>query len=268
MYQRLFGILVTWPFLCGLAVLLANDWWLKAAYPSFVTGKLSDFTGVAIVALLLLTAYPKRRYLIYAGIACSFFWWKSAASTPLIDFINGLGFFRIGRTVDYGDLWALSVLPVCQYIVERKTRFHITWFFSRELLVVPVAAATLVAVMGTSVIQTRQEYMVRPIQSVEELKREEVAEVIKTVALKHGLNCRECARPAETATYAGDGIHLMYSFASNRVVEFKVEAFPDGLFFGASGNEKANALRASLKNTLAEKFKGLEYVEQLQVKGY
>lgn len=42
---------LSWPFLVCLGVLLANDWWLKAAYPNAITGKLSDLSGVAVVGM-------------------------------------------------------------------------------------------------------------------------------------------------------------------------------------------------------------------------
>jgi hypothetical protein len=43
--------------LAAIAVLVLNDHVLKAAYPGFVTGKLSDVAGLAFFPLLLVAAY-------------------------------------------------------------------------------------------------------------------------------------------------------------------------------------------------------------------
>ena len=54
MRARLVTVLVTWPFVTSLALLVLNDWYLKRAHPSSVTGILSDFAGISVVGLLLL----------------------------------------------------------------------------------------------------------------------------------------------------------------------------------------------------------------------
>ncbi|MCY7387503.1 MAG: hypothetical protein LH481_05460 [Burkholderiales bacterium] len=61
MRKRIASVLTTWPFVISLAVLILNDWWLKSAFPGTLTGKLSDFAGIAVVALLLLAAWPPHR---------------------------------------------------------------------------------------------------------------------------------------------------------------------------------------------------------------
>jgi len=117
--------------------------------------------------------------------------------------------------------------------------------------------------MGTSFIPTQHEYVIRPAESVIELRNVEVAQAIQQVAALHGLKCIDCADSQSTATFSGNGMTLMYSFSGNQAVRFKIEAYPSGLFFGDSGSDKADALRHSLKKTFAERFQGLEYVEQL-----
>jgi len=60
--------IATWPYALAVVTLLVNDWCLKSAYPGLVTGKLSDFAGLAVVAVPLLSrggagaaALPRRR---------------------------------------------------------------------------------------------------------------------------------------------------------------------------------------------------------------
>jgi len=266
MRRRVLSIIITWPFLLSLVVLLVNDWYLKAAYPGFVTGKLSDFSGIAVVAFLLLAAFPRRTLTIFCGTSLAFLWWKSPASATFIQAVNNFGLFRIGRTVDYTDMIALIVFPACHAMIAHQGKLTIYWSRTRRLLVIPAVAMTLVALLGTSVIPTRQDYIVRKTSTTDELRREEVADAIKSVAAKHGVDCRECARPSEAATLSGNGITLTYSFLSKSAVSFKISAYPNGLFFGASGQQKADALRTALKAELAARFRDLEYVEPLTPK--
>lgn len=264
MRNRIVSVLTTWPFIFSLAVLLLNDRWLKSAFPGVVTGKLSDLAGIAVVALLLLVAWPNRRYWVCTGISVIFLWWKSPSSDPFISLVNGIVPYQIGRTVDYTDLTALAILPICWLVARNCLAFTIAWPALRKSLVPPLVAVTVFSILGTSVIPTRQDYSVRSAEPSNSLHHEVIAEALNEIATKHGLTCEDCTNRANGATYKGNGIRMTYSFSSDRVVSFSVEAFPDGLFFGSSGREKADALRASLKRTLAERFRSLEYVEQLK----
>ena len=65
-------------------------------------------------------------------------------------------------------------------------------------------------------------------------------------------------------TFQGNDIYLKYTFVGAKAISFKVEAFASGLFFGASGRDRADRLRADLKTRLASSHSDLEYVEQLR----
>ena len=264
MRNRLASILTTWPFVGALIILMVNDWWLKYEYPSVITGKLSDFAGIAVVALLSIAAYPNRVRAIYFAISVMFLWWKSPASAILIQFVNEWAPIHIGRTVDYTDLVALCALPACQYVVAWHMKYRLPWIRVRKFLMAPVIAATLFGIMGTSMITTRQEYAIRSTDSSTGLRREAIAETIGTVAAAHGLLCLDCAVGSERSRFSGNGITMTYSFQAKNAVAFDIEAYSNGIFFGATGQEKADALRASLKRALAERFKELEYIEQLR----
>jgi hypothetical protein len=264
MLKRLNSTLTSWPFILCLATLLLNDWWLKAAYPGWVSGKLSDFAGVAIVALLFLAAYPHRKHTIYFAISITFLWWKSSASDTFIQFFNDLGLFRIRRTVDFTDLIALLVLPICELTVVKIECFVIPWPNVQRLLVYPVAAIALVALMASSTGLRRQDYSVHSIATLEVQQREKIADVIKIVAAKQGLVCGECDKPLETAYFSGDGLYLKYTFQNNHTIMFQTQALGSGIFFTTSASEKLNALLNSLKFELGHRFRGLEYVEPLR----
>jgi hypothetical protein len=269
MLSRLNAIITTWPFLLSLTLLLLNDGWLKAAHPGFVTGKLSDFAGITVVALLLLAIYPRRYLRIAGGLAMGFLWWKSPASDGFIEAFNQLGWFRIGRTVDYGDLTALAVLPLCRALNVRRDRYAIPWPLLRRALLFPIMAATLFGILGTSSIPTVHEYVVRPIAATETLQRKAVADVIYAVATAYGLTCRDCQIATEAGNYSDadrdsrSGVTLRYKFLNTHAVSFHITAYPSGIVFGTAGSQKAHELREAIKRALAERFKGLEYIEPL-----
>lgn len=165
MRSRISAVITSWPFLLSLGLLLLNDLVLKVVYPGLVTGKLSDFAGIAVMSLLLLAAYPSRVMLVCGGMAIVFLWWKSPASADFIHLVRVLGYDDFGRTVDYSDLIALTFLPISSALVKSIDSFAIRWRQYRRILVVPIAAVTMLALTGTSMVQTRQEYLMRDMSS-------------------------------------------------------------------------------------------------------
>ncbi|WP_026601297.1 hypothetical protein [Methylomonas sp. 11b] len=262
-------MLTTWPFLICLVSLIANDWWLKAAYPGVFTGKLSDFAGVAVVSLMTFSALPHRKWLLCLLISVTFLWWKSPLSDSMIHLANSLSILRIGRVVDYSDLWALLVVPVCLHVSEKQSRFRIASKYFRKMLTVPVSVVTLFGVMGTSALPIREEYTVRPVSSSTNISREQLVSVIAEVAAKHELTCYICKGTprADSARYFGESLSMTYTLTPENAVLFVIEYSPGGplpTLFRESSYEKAAALRTSLKSSLAEHFDGLEFVELLR----
>lgn len=102
-------------FISSIILLLLNDFFLKYTFHNWFTGKISDFAGLFAFAVFLLSFFPahKKAVLFFCGLF--FIWWKSSLSQPAINIVNDLSPFTIGRTVDYSDLIALSVLPATYY---------------------------------------------------------------------------------------------------------------------------------------------------------
>ncbi|HKP68963.1 MAG TPA: hypothetical protein VJV05_06745 [Pyrinomonadaceae bacterium] len=109
--SRPFQILLSPCFLTAIALLLLNDFYLKAAYGNFVTGKLSDFAGLFTFSLFLSALFPTRALRVHIAVGIAFVFWKTPFADSLIDTWNSLGFLLIERTVDYSDYLALTVLP-------------------------------------------------------------------------------------------------------------------------------------------------------------
>ncbi len=123
--------------LLAIAVLLLNDHWLKAAFPSWVTGKLSDFAGlyffpffllaVIFLALLVTTMWPQGRSALTIRAACVEVVGLAAflttallfgalkafdtTSQPVVSFLEAVVEGPVTVVVDPTDLVALGVLP-------------------------------------------------------------------------------------------------------------------------------------------------------------
>lgn len=93
-------------YLAALGVLVLNDHVLKDAFPGFLTGKLSDFAGVYVLAVFLAFVSPRGFACIAAGVL--FVWWKSPLSDPFIAALP----WEASRVVDWTDLMALAMLPL------------------------------------------------------------------------------------------------------------------------------------------------------------
>ncbi len=111
-------------FILGLIVLLFNDFYLKYAFPSVLTGKLSDFAGLFIFPFFVSVFIPRPK-VIYIFTGMFFIFWKMELSQSFINYISqltNLGFFR---TVDPTDLIALTFLPISyKYLQSRKITTH------------------------------------------------------------------------------------------------------------------------------------------------
>ncbi len=99
-------------FLISLCVLFCNDFYLKAAYPGFLTGKLSDIAGLVAFSLFLFAILPINRIKTLFAVALFFIWWKSSLSNSFIFLLNHTFSLPVYRVVDYTDLIALLPLPL------------------------------------------------------------------------------------------------------------------------------------------------------------
>lgn len=134
-------------YLLGLTILLLNDFIWKNQYHNWLTGKLSDFSGLFVFALFWIGFFPQYRTKILWSIGLFFIYWKSAYSQPFIDSWNTLMPFYIGRTVDYTDLAALMILPATSLFAGKQSFF--LHFCLKLNPVIPILIAAF-AFMATS----------------------------------------------------------------------------------------------------------------------
>lgn len=135
-------------FLLALFLLLFNDFYLKAAYPSFLSGKLSDLSGLVVFAFFFTSLTGNRsKTLIFISTALLFCWWKSSLSSEFIDWWNhSFRFYPIERVVDYSDLFCLPVLIPLYFYQPGQTHFHI----SHQRIAIPVLLLSIFAITATS----------------------------------------------------------------------------------------------------------------------
>ncbi len=148
-----FGILISNPFLLGLTILLANDFYFKPYFHNWVTGKLSDFSGLFIFPLFLSSFFPKFKKTIFIMTGVGFVFWKSPASQPFIDLWNAWNLFPIQRVIDYTDLLALGVLPIALVFSNQRPALSLPFSFRPVL----VSALCIFAFMATTRALTPEE---------------------------------------------------------------------------------------------------------------
>jgi hypothetical protein len=103
-------------FTLPVVLLLLNDHYFKYAYPSFLTGKLSDVVGLAVWFVFFICLFPKYPKNIIISTIVLFVFWKSPYSQPIIAFFLNNFNIKLNRTIDFTDLWALLIIiPFYKY---------------------------------------------------------------------------------------------------------------------------------------------------------
>jgi hypothetical protein len=123
------AIVVSPFFLLALFVLLVNDFYLKSAFPNFVTGKISDFAGLFIFSLYFSVLFPKARKIIHVATALLFLWWKSTYSSDFIAIWNEFAPFSITRTIDFSDNIAIIMIPLSYFYWENFENKQLTQIY-------------------------------------------------------------------------------------------------------------------------------------------
>jgi hypothetical protein len=126
------------PRFTGMVFLLAlNDQVLKSRYPGFVTGKLSDFAGVAVVAIALGSVVSARAACALAGVTFAALKTSHAVAVAIAPLLGGT------TRTDPSDLLALAILlPVYRWLSDVHPPTQTT--SSVRVLLVPLALLSMV----------------------------------------------------------------------------------------------------------------------------
>ncbi|MCL9807382.1 hypothetical protein NAT51_17780 [Flavobacterium amniphilum] len=132
-------------FLLGLVLLIANDFYLKYAFPGIVSGKLSDFAGLFIFPYFFSVFFEKRTKIVYVATALYFTFWKLEISQPYIDWLSSLTHLPVYRTVDVTDLIALLILPVSYQYFRKELVLPVKGNLAIQMTVILISAFSFVA---------------------------------------------------------------------------------------------------------------------------
>jgi hypothetical protein len=213
-------------FVASVVLLLVNDWILKLAFQNWLTGKLSDFSGLAAVTLFGCALAPRYRWLVAWFVSTAFLYWKSPYSQSFIDLLNQASPVLIRRTVDYSDLIALpAVWLVSAFALRMRALVNRAW------LQQAFAVVSVVAFTATSTIYTHESREVANLsaRSDPRISQDDLQKLIDAIAGRHGLECSICESLFEGRLYGTHGSreflfvarfepesnHLLYEIASS-----------------------------------------------------
>lgn len=147
-------IILSPGLIVGLALLAVNDFFWKDFYHNWFTGKLSDFAGLWSVSLLSVAIVKARPRTIFLFWACSFIFWKSSSSQPFIDYVNGLGFPKIGRVTDSTDLIAISIIPFALSYAKKRIKLPGLEFSSilRKIAILSMVCVSFIFTTATQMV--------------------------------------------------------------------------------------------------------------------
>ncbi|MDN3672121.1 hypothetical protein QWY99_03435 [Flavobacterium branchiarum] len=100
-------------FLVSLIILFFNDLIFKDVFHNYLTGKLSDFSGLFAFSFFWGTLFIERSRAIHLGVTLFFIFWKSSFSEVFIDF------FGLYRVVDFSDNVALVSILLSYKLLQK-----------------------------------------------------------------------------------------------------------------------------------------------------
>jgi len=134
MHHRRQSLLLHPLFIGNLLVLLLNDFFGKEEYHNWLTGKLSDFSGVFVLMIILAVLFPGKKTMMAFGVAVCFTWWKSSLADSFLYWCNHTIHLPVTRVTDYSDLFALAMLPLACSLRPVFYPDHLLYRYSKYFL--------------------------------------------------------------------------------------------------------------------------------------
>lgn len=151
------GILTSPAFVLAVALLVLNDWVLKPAFGGWLTGKLSDLSGLFAFSLFWVALLPRHRNAVYLTTAFAFVLWKSPLMDAPLAAWNALGVWPLARAMDYTDWLALVALVPSYRLSLRYWEGSPGALSFRRLRSVAAAAGAIAAFAATSIAPPRHQ---------------------------------------------------------------------------------------------------------------
>ncbi len=209
------GRFSTAPVLVSLCLLLLNDFYLKATYGNWITGKLSDFAGIFLVAMLGYILWPQRKDVVSLAVIAFFIYWKSALSEPFLMLLNTWGPPGFGRVVDYTDLMALSMVFIAWYVASTGERVPPRNTTLRRVMAVPVVALCLFSMVATSRMSTGIQLGVEQVGGADFPSRKMIAEALAEVGEDYWLERDGNYDAEQSGTWKGRKTAFSYVILSD-----------------------------------------------------
>jgi hypothetical protein len=256
-------VFVSWPFFVSLAILLINDYYLKATYSNWLTGKLSDFAGIFLVSLVLFALMPSRIRVCGCIVTTLFALWKSPVVEPFVDFVRASGITNFGRVVDYTDLIALIMVPLAAFVSK-------TWKPAKPIrprlqsaFALPAITLFVFAVTGTSIATFTETYTIQKSAQDAVDDPQDVLKVLNLVAEEHGLRRVEGDETSHSGQFTNKYFTVTYSIDSDARMEVRTIDNYARVFFRGPADKKMRRFKKSLRDELGLKFNDLEFVEPI-----
>jgi hypothetical protein len=151
--SRTTAVLTSPIFVGTVGVLLVNDWVLKAAAGNWLTGKVSDFAGLAAFSMFWAAVFPRHRRAVFIVTGAAFVFWKSPLSEGALQAWNALGVWPLTRVQDYSDLLALSILVPTHWLLREMDNRGSTrpGTLVRRISAIATGVTAMIAFSATSV---------------------------------------------------------------------------------------------------------------------
>jgi hypothetical protein len=181
---------------------LINDWILKPTFQNWLTGKLSDVTGLAAATVFGCAVLWKKRWLVAGLITIGFAYWKSPYSQSVIDVLSAVSPFHIGRTVDFSDLLALPVVwLICTFApVMRGLPVH-RWL-QQALAILSLVALTATSFVNTHMVRESAD-LALPREANLQATEQDLQVFVDSLAARHNLSCSPCEPLSSGRLYGG-----------------------------------------------------------------
>jgi len=259
------SIYTTWPLIVALLLLLTNDFYFKEMYSNWFTGKLSDFSGIFLISILLFSYFPKRIKLTLASITMLFIFWKSPYSQSIIEIFNVFDFIHFARVVDYSDVIAFSVMPLSLYISRHISEYQINSSLIPTFKI-PIVILVVFAITATTAYTPIEKYEIRKNSSDQKIDINKAIKAVAEIAKSFQMNCIKCQAKDENVIYENKKASLSYSFLPyQRGLKFRIQGKDPGLYFGTDPKIEMHAIKISLQNKFGAQFKNMEFVVQLPI---
>jgi len=149
------AVLTSPAFVVAVALLLLNDWVLKDAMSNWLTGKLSDFAGLAAFSMFWAAVLPRQRRALFVTTGAAFVLWKLPVIDAVLQQWNTLGVWPLARVKDYSDLVALAALVPAYRLLRRMDETGLPGpdHFARRARALAAGVVAIIAFTATSIIR-------------------------------------------------------------------------------------------------------------------